>query len=307
MIKVLVLGASGMLGHMVMEVLQRDKKLEVSGTCFNDPRDPWYFNAETGAKGLERICLAENPFHYIINCIGTTKDKIREEDSRSVLRAIAVNAAWPHELADFVRARDIRIMHISTDGVFANLGGEIEETRPFNCADIYGQTKSLGEIKTNPRFLNIRCSIFGPSPLEGGGLLEWFLQQPENTEIKGFNNHRWKGVSTLQFAQLCRKIIREELFDRLRQESGIFHFVPNQTVSKYELLNIFKAVFDKQIDIIPAEDRQAVNRTLATRYDSLKSLFASEIPMPDVVRELRDFMGSEAYQNKIKRMARVKK
>lgn len=307
MIRVLVLGAGGMLGHMIREVLQRDENLEVSGTYFNNPSDQWYFNAETGAPGLGRICPAENSFHYIINCIGITKDKIKEEDSRSVRKAIAVNAVWPYELADFARARDIRVIHISTDGVFADTGGEIEETGPFNCDDIYGQTKSLGEVKANPFVVNIRCSLFGPSPLEAGGLLEWFLRQPENMEIKGFNNYRWKGVSTLQFAQLCRKIIQQEMFDHLRQESGVFHFVPNQTVTKYELLNIFKAMFDRKINIIPAEDRPAVNRTLATRYAGLKNLFASEIPMPDVVRELRDFMGSEAYQNTIKRMAKEKK
>jgi len=94
-------------------------------------------------------------------------------------------------------------------------------------------------------------------------------------------------VTTLQFAQLCREIIKNGNFDDLRSKSFVYHFCPNKTVSKFELLQMFKAVLNKNIDIAPKENREvSVKRILTTKYDGLKNLLGEGLNIRDALNEL---------------------
>jgi dTDP-4-dehydrorhamnose reductase len=105
----------------------------------------------------------------------------------------------------------------------------------------------------------------------------------------GYTNHLWNGVTTLQFAELCGKIMEMDKFDVLRKESAVFHFVPNRPVTKYELLTIFSRVLDKKVDIIPTEDQFTVKRMLTTKYDSLKEIFGSDKDIETTVRRCYEY------------------
>ncbi len=285
--KVLVLGNTGMLGHMVEKVLSKDEGLEIFCTHRRDANDPFYFNAESGLQNLHTISDKNSGFDYFINCIGITNNKIDERDTLSVLRAIKINAVFPHELADFAEKRDIRVIHISTDGVFSGNAERCDESALSDCTDIYGKTKSLGEA-VNDHFLNIRCSIIGPSPFKKEGLLEWFLSQADNAVISGYTNHFWNGVSTLQFGELCLNIIKGNNFDTLRKESSVFHFSPNDVVSKYELLNLMKTVYKKQIDIIPTEHGGGkIRRILKSRLKMLYKIYTKETSVENMIMDLK--------------------
>lgn len=271
--KILVLGSTGMLGHMALKVLSAEKTFKADGTHLDNKDDPFYFNTEEGMGKLDLICEREGGYDYFINCIGITKDKIDEEDPESILRAERVNAVFPHELARFAEGSAMRIIHISTDGVFSGKSGYYDEDAPCDCADIYGKTKRDGEVK-NGNVLIIRCSILGPSPFEKRGLFEWFHSQKDGSTIRGYTNHLWSGATTLQFAELCLKIILANNFDSIIKESNIHHFCPNRPVSKYDLLIAFRKISDKNIEIAPFVDKKSpVEKILTTKYDSLNRLF----------------------------------
>jgi dTDP-4-dehydrorhamnose reductase len=289
--KILVLGSTGMLGHMVLKVLSREKKFTVSGTCISNSTDLFYFDVEEGLEKLDLIFSENKGYDYFINCIGITADKIDPSNSRSITKAIKVNALFPHELAEFVREKNAKLIHISTDGVFLGCAELYDEDAPCDCFDVYGKTKSLGEV-VNSNVLNIRCSIIGPSPYERGGLFEWFQSQPEGSVISGYTNHVWTGITTFQFAKLCQRIIEGNQFDCLRKESAIFHFVPNQQVSKYKLLTILKSALNKKITINPVEhSKGTVKRILVSKYSGLKRLYGHDIPMEKAIRQLIEFAG----------------
>lgn len=278
--KILVLGSTGMLGHTVFKVLSKEKSFEVHGTQGEDSNAPYYFNVEDGIK--EDF----NNYDYLINCIGILSNAIDACDSSSVARAIKINALFPHELAREIKSK---IIHMSTDGVFSGKGGPYDEDAPHDCLDIYGKTKSLGEVIAD-NVLNIRTSILGPSPLRKQGLQEWFLSQPEGATINGYANHIWNGVTTLQFAELCAKIIKENAFHKLRKESFVFHFAPNQPVTKYELLNLFKRVFEKNITVNPVESSTSVKRILTTKYDGIKNLYKHNQSMEENINKLKQYI-----------------
>jgi len=284
--KVMVLGREGMLGQMAYHQLSRSGKLIVRSTCLENKSDPFYFNAEEGLNGLYQIFERHGPFDYVINCIGIISNKIDEHNHESLRRAILINALFPHDLAVLARAKGARVIHISTDGVFARKAGVCLEDTPCDCEDAYGKTKSLGEVKTSC-FLNLRCSIIGPNAVEKGGLLEWFRSQPPGAEVHGYTDHMWNGVTTFQFARLCERLIINEVFDTVREESPVHHFCPNQAVSKYELLQLFRTVLRPDITVKPIKGPGTpISRILDTRYHELKDLFGYEKSMKDAIEDL---------------------
>lgn len=286
--KVLVLGSTGMLGHMVLKVLSEDEKLDVLGTHIDNPQDPFYFRIEQGINKLERMFEHTGEIHYTINCIGITANKIRLEHPNSVINAIRVNSIFPYELAELAQQQNMRVIHMSTDGVFGNIHEHCFEDTPTDCLDTYGKTKNLGEVFCD-NVINIRCSILGPSPYLQEGLYEWFMSQSEGSEVPGFTNHHWNGVTTLQFGMLCRSIIKNEWFDKLKNISSVFHFVPNKAVTKYELLSLLRHALNKNVTISPVEGREEVKRLLSSRYDILDMLCGHNTPMKDAVQQLIDF------------------
>lgn len=281
-----MLGGEGMLGQMVARVLAKADGIDVKITGRGQTANPLNFNVEDGPAKLHQLIEANGRFDYLVNCIGVITGQITENDSSSVGCAILVNALFPHQLAGVAAGTGARVIHISTDGVFSKNNDICFEDTPQNCDDVYGKTKSLGEV-TAAGFLNIRCSIAGPDPAKKRSLLEWFLKQPAKAEVNGYSDCLWNGVTTLQFAKLCQQIILNGSFDLIRAESPVHHFCPNAAVSKYELLHLFRDVFRPDITVKPVKSGTgAVCRRLDTRYNSLKDLFGYGRPMREAIDEL---------------------
>ncbi len=288
-IRVLVLGKTGMLGHMVCKVLARDRRLRVFGTQMNRKGGPGYFNVLEGNAGLRALFSRNGGFDYCINCIGITANRIDARDPASVKRARAINAQFPVQLAGTAAQYGCRVIHISTDGVFQGTRSAYTERSRPDCEDIYGRSKLAGEARAE-NFLTVRCSIMGPSPVEKGGLWEWFIGLPSGAEARGFVNHLWNGVTTLQFAQLCRQIITGGVFDALRGKSAVFHFAPNKPLTKYRLLLILKRFLKKDSVVTPASQGSGqVRRVLRTRYRSLQKLVRYGNSMETAIRELINY------------------
>jgi len=292
--KVLVLGVTGMLGHMVHRMLAESATIDVHGTHIFDKHDPFYFDVMSGLRELEVICDRSPCYDYFINCIGILPGKIAEKDAATIRKAIKINSLFPHELSAFAKAHGIYVIHISTDGVFSGKADSYYEDSSHDCTDLYGITKSLGEV-VDDHFLNLRCSIIGPSPFEKGGLLEWFLQHRDKTIVPGYTNHTWNGVSTYQFGKLCLKIIQGDCFEELRSESAVFHFAPNRPIIKYELLCLFKEIFNKRVKVEAlASDENVHRRVLKTKYRGLKNIYTHNIPAARMVSELAHYMNKES-------------
>ena len=284
--KVLVLGGTGMVGRMVCRILSRAEGLVVSSTSRREPSDPFFFDAEEGTEKLRQIMACHGPFEYMINCIGVLHGEIDEQDQRSVRRAVAVNERFPHDLAAVAGESGARVIHLSTDGVFSGNAGVCREDSPQDCEDVYGRTKSRGEVVA-PCILNLRCSVVGPDPMEQKGLLEWFRSRPKGSEVPGYVDHRWNGVTTLQFSELCRDLILRDSFDAIRSEASVHHFCPNQAVSKYELLQLFNSVYKSGVTVKPVKSaRGPVHRILDTCYSRLKEFYGYGRPMERAIEEM---------------------
>lgn len=291
MANVLVLGGDGMLGRAISDVLATGGIEVASAGRRRDREDSFFLDAEEGPEPLRRLLRERGPFDYIINCIGVLSHHIRPDRPDTVRSALLINALFPHFVAELAAETSARVIHVSSDGVFAPNAGLCREDTPISCADPYGQTKALGEV-ASATVLNIRCSLIGPDPVAGKGLLEWFRRQQPDAEVGGYTDHLWNGVTTLQFAQLCEKLIRGALFDVVRDEGETHHFCPNETISKYGLLLLLRETLRPDVTVIPVKGPGApVDRVLDTRCNGLRRIFGTGIPMRSAVSDLTRFTG----------------
>jgi len=295
--RTLVLGATGMLGSMVFDYLCRHTDLDVVGTARKRSEKFELYDVYQSPEDLEQDGFEWQSIDYVINCIGITKPYCHDDNMNEVQNAIHINSAFPHKLNAFAREKELKVLQIATDCVYSGRKGQYIESDIHDALDAYGKTKSLGEVRSGA-YLNLRCSIIGPEIFNKAFLLEWFMSQPKGASVNGFTNHHWNGVTTLQFAKLCAKIIEQNKFDELAELSNVHHFLPNTTVSKYELLKTFDEVFERGLTVMESKGgANVVDRTLNSEYSAIRRLYP-DLPMATALTELNDYIqASEFYDS----------
>ncbi|MHA1988644.1 MAG: sugar nucleotide-binding protein, partial [Promethearchaeota archaeon] len=198
MTNILVLGVSGMLGSMVFDYLSKNKDFNVFGTVRNAKfqTDRIYMFDAYKISQLEDEKILDLNIEYIINCIGITKPFSKDTDPAGVTRAIRINANFPWELAKYAKKYNIKVLQIGTDCVFSGKKGLYKENDKHDPLDVYGKSKSLGEVFDGTTLI-IRGSIIGPEfKKKETFLLEWFLNRKEGETISGWEHHTWNGITT---------------------------------------------------------------------------------------------------------------
>lgn len=249
--KVLVLGASGMIGSAMFRVLSEKEDWQVWGTLRSEAAKKFF--AEGLCQRLVSMIDVEKPDvlarvlvrirpDVVINCIGLTKHHREADDP---LLAIPLNALLPHRLADLCAVADARLVHVSTDCVFAGTKGNYVEGDAPDARDIYGKSKQLGEVDY-PHAVTLRTSTIGHELQTAYGLLEWFLSQQGS--CRGYARAAFSGLPNTEFARVVRDVVlpRPEL-------RGLYH-VGGRAIGKYELLRLIAEVYGKKIEIVRDDD-----------------------------------------------------
>lgn len=273
--RVLILGGAGMLGHVLVQQLRRCPAIALQWTTRQSEEGGLSFDLE---QQLDRLADLLDGVDCVINCIAVLASRIDEQDAVSVRRAEVVNALFPERLAEIAGSRGVRVIHISTDGVFAPDAGRCVEETPPAPPDVYGQTKLRGEVIA-AHVLNIRCSLIGPDSGNARGLLAWLVRQPRGARIAGFTDQLWIGCTTYQLAQLCRGLIAEAWFDAALREGSVHHFCPCAPLSKYELLRQLARLLRPDIEVRPAASGRPVMRQLDTVRQTLHRLIPKYGPL----------------------------
>ncbi|NMC62034.1 MAG: sugar nucleotide-binding protein [SAR324 cluster bacterium] len=298
---VLVLGGTGMLGSMIVDFLTRCEELHVFATAQN------VGSAAAHSKKIKNIewkplsigdedktvqqLNALQKVSWIINAIGIIKPYIHDENPIEVETAIRGNSLFPYLLTKMAIQNSAKIIQIATDCVYSGSKGNYIESDKHDALDVYGKTKSLGEV-CNPSVMNLRCSIIGPEHKNYLSLYEWFRKQPIDSTLSGFINHEWNGVTTLQFAKLCKGIITAGI-----DVPNLQHIVPEGRISKYELLKCFAENLGRRdLTIKSTEASTKIDRTLSTSNEALNQKlwelagYVKRPPtVPEMVSELAEF------------------
>jgi len=271
--RVLVLGANGMIGSTVLRVLSEKKDWQVYGSV-RDGSLKRFFSAEIGERLIDGIDV-EHPDslvrildqirpNVVVNCAGLTKHKPEAENP---LISIPINTLMPHRLAGLCKLVGLRLIHVSTDCVFSGEKGSYSEDDFADARDVYGKSKALGEVDY-PHAITLRTSTIGHELQSNYGLLDWFLSQ--EVRCKGYTRAVFSGLPTVIFAQVVRDVVipRTEM-------SGVYN-VAAKPINKFDLLKMIADVYGKSIDIVP-DDKLVIDRSLdAKRFQSATGYIAPE-------------------------------
>jgi len=260
-LKYLVLGATGMAGHIISIYLfeQGHDVTTYSRTAFSygrnrtgDITDPIFL----------RSLLLEDTYDVVVNCIGMLNNacEVNQKDS------IHLNSYLPHAIVSLLENRQTKLIHLSTDCVFSGKTSPYQENSLRDGETFYDRTKALGEIE-NTKHLTLRNSIIGPDmKVDGIGLFNWFMKQHDM--ISGYTGAIWTGVTTLTLAKALERAITEGI-------TGIYHLVNNQSISKYDLLHLFNKHFkDNQVTILPCQHLN-VDKTLVNTRNNFSFVVPS--------------------------------
>jgi dTDP-4-dehydrorhamnose reductase len=266
MTTVLVIGANGMLGREVARAAA-DAGADVVRTG-REPRPGW---VRFDALRDEPSSLFGAPVDLVVNCAGMLASEI---DETNVEAAEAVNRRFPHALADAAEQAGARLVHISTDAVFADDAGLCLEDAERFATDVYGSTKRLGEPNSAVA-LSLRCSFVGLDQTRRRGLLEWLLAQPDGAEVAGFVDQLWNGLVATQVAAVCGALADDSLFRTARDEGPVHHLFEDPPLTKRDLLADCASAFARDVAILATESGRPVDRVLGSRYGVLRRYLGS--------------------------------
>ena len=255
-LKILIVGANGMVGNTFLRYFNRNENYAVAGTVRNIEtlneiikKNTYRLFDGIDAARLEGFLPVFEKFNpdVVINCIGLIKQK-----NDNSIDSIKINSLLPHYLLKLSRKFRARFIHLSTDCVFSGLNGNYKETDFPDALDLYGRSKLLGEVK-DFNSLTLRTSIIGHELNSNNSLLSWFLSQ--NKSVKGYRKAIFSGFPSYEYARIISEFVIPN-----HQLKGIFH-VSSKPISKYELLKLIKKAYKINVDIEPDENI-LINRSL---------------------------------------------
>lgn len=255
--KIVVLGATGLLGGEVFSELHAQKCRNLLGTSSHQLQGFLKFNILS--DHISEFLTEQAPTH-VINCTGLIPQKMSKIDPVDYAhKMLKINAKFPRELSFFAKRSNIQLIQIRTDCVYNGKSGRYTENSCKLPNSIYGASKLIGET-TGINQHHIRTSIVGYQPTESVSLLGWFRNLPEGAIVNGYTNHHWNGVTTSIFARVSAGLIHTS-----RSKSTESHLVPSGSLSKYEMLLIFRTLLNREdIQINPLQAKSSVDRRLCT-------------------------------------------
>lgn len=257
-----------MLGHVVARYLAEHGQEIVTS--------PLRYSGRSKDALLQAV--RESKCRWVVNAIGLIPQKSPTESQLFLL-----NTILPLHLLQEMQVEQ-RLIHVSTDCVFAGRRGNYAAGDPKDAETVYGLSKSLGEqVSLDSRALVMRVSLIGPDLGAGAGLFGWFQKQQER--VKGYTNHHWNGITTLEWA----KAAGEVMAGTAPHIRGLVQLGVRERHSKCEMLRLFNEIWGRDITIEPTATEEEVDRTL--QPDWLRK------PLREQLLELKDWLHATQTEN----------
>jgi dTDP-4-dehydrorhamnose reductase len=285
---VLILGASGMLGHMLVRVLS--PRHRVIGTTSSQykaesplakllDRESWIGGIDVRSLNQVDDLVREIQPDVVINCVGVIKQKM---ESSNITDAITINSLFPHHLANLCQSQNSRLIHFSTDCVFEGTPGMKMVSDTPNATDLYGTTKRLGEVDYGDS-ITIRSSIVGAQIVGTESLFQWAISQ-KGKKIEGYTGALYSGLTTMTMSKVILEIV-----DNFPQLSGIQQ-IASEAITKHDLLRKLNAALGLNLDICP-DNTIIYDRTL----DGSEFVEQTGIRIPTWDEMIIEFAGDQAF------------
>jgi len=249
--KIAIIGATGMVGHVLFHELRR-RNMDVIGIGRRIiEKDIINFDLYTDCDQVKHL-LQNSKFDVIINCSAI----LINESNINKLQAVYINSFFPHLLVDLFRNTNTKVVHLSTGGVFSGNDDFYFEENSLSPQTYYGITKAAGEFN-NSKDLIIRSDLWGPdNKKDGTGLFNWFLNQ--NGIVTAYTNVFFNGISNIELARIVLD---------LANYNGIVHIGTNKKCSKYDFLKKTRNVFN--LENITLDKNNTIQKNVYLRSKKL--------------------------------------
>jgi dTDP-4-dehydrorhamnose reductase len=283
--KVLILGATGMLGSALYKRMSGNPELEVWGSVRSSGARRFFSDVEqaqlipgvdvTDDDALVAVLKRVRP-DVVINAVGLIKQLATANDPLVVL---PLNSMLPHRLANLCALQGARVIQISSDCVFSGRTGNYVESDISDAEDLYGKSKYIGEVHDQPNAVTLRTSGIGHELESRNGLLEWFLFQ--QGPVKGFSKAIFSGLPWVETARVIKEFVLPH-----PEISGLYHLAA-KPISKLDLLKLIAKVYGKEIKI-EADDSVRINRSLnSKRFTDATGYVAPE--WPELIAQMHEY------------------
>jgi len=263
--RVIIFGVNGMLGSYIYDYMTKTNKYKIVPITRKE------FDVLKYINKLEDILLDKkiDDKTCIINCIGLIPQRLKNNTDAS--QYFIINSIFPQLLSKYCNKYSAKMIHPTTDCVFSGFVGNYIESDYHDEKGLYGVSKSLGE---NIDCTIVRTSIIGEEINNKYSLLEWVKNS--NTNINGYTNHLWNGITCLQYSKIIENIIDNNLFWK-----GVKHIYSPEIKSKYELCCIIKDVYNLSIEINKIETTTTIDKTL-------KSIYKPNFNIPSLEKQIKE-------------------
>ena len=262
--RLIVLGSNGMLGSEVSRVAKESGLQVVEVSRFSDVP----FEAESMDFEQVAVKLGLGETDWLVNCIGWIPQKSSGDEAADVHLAELLNTSLPGQISRSVKKHGFHWVQIGTDCVFDGKSGGYSELSPKNGTDLYGRSKIAGEALSDGA-IQIRCSIVGRDVRTHSGIYSWFKSSIREGKVNGYTNHHWNGVTTTAFARLAVGLVSQNWTQPVDQ-----HWIPQDVVSKYELLQLFASSLGERADNVK---RTAANETVDRELETVNPEVNSQL------------------------------
>jgi dTDP-4-dehydrorhamnose reductase len=286
--RILVLGATGMVGESVLRKLEANSNLSVVGTT----------TGQDSRANVTRFCWPQDSLKQlvdeispdvILNFAAKLDNKSVDIDHVARQEMFALNSDLLSSLS--MISEKIKLIHMSTDGVFSGKNPPYTEESATDGEGIYAKSKIQGELNiTNGKIL--RCSIIGRSPNPQVSIPNLLLRQQQNAVMTISHNELWNGITSSAFAEFISSLLVNNLLDLMDR---VQHVIPRYPLSKIELFQeVSKAVGREDIRFNSTITKEPRSRILATReIKFLKKVWEQtsfgKIPSIEEMLEKSDF------------------
>ncbi len=286
--RLLITGSSGLLG--VNLALQAARSHEVFGTSRRLLTGAPFENIqadllEPGAVG--HVLDAASP-DALIHCAAAADLEYCEQHPMVARR---INAEVAGQVAAACLARDIRMIHISTDAVFdgekESPYSESDEPRPLG---VYANTKYAGELAVlgaNPSAIVARVNFYGWSVGGRRSLAEFFVRNlAEGSAVRGFTDVTFCPTFVNDLSDALMSLLKTDL-------GGVYHVLGAKAMTKFDFGVAIARQFgydERLISPVTVEEfGLEAKRSHYLGLSSRKLSTNSGISLPDFSTGLEDF------------------
>ena len=180
--KVLIIGASGLLGRSLVEFFVSNN-FQVGALSRNcDNQNDKFNNYSVDVLDYEHLEFVVAQYDVVVNCIGQITNPIHE--------CVSLNTKGVKNIIDAVKKNGNYLIHLSTVSVYGS-SSAVTEGSPVNPESVYGSLKYFAEYQISQNLTNyavLRISnLYGKGQVKG--ILGYILRSFRNNEKALFFNN----------------------------------------------------------------------------------------------------------------------